>query len=177
MFVEEVWSQSSKWYQTWDDQLLYSRENGFRWAIILYRKSMGSVLVVWILQWDMGSYGMNMHYMVISHNRVPQQTNFISPFFFYLLGNEGYGMRSKVEEKCSKLISIHPGRELHPGIDSLNVSVATGKRCRVCVGGRLWRWWECGQSLLMFCRHARIMWMHCWLWNWWTVHKKSVVKW
>ena len=48
MFVEEVWSQSSKWYQTWDDQLLYSRENGVRWAVILYRKSMGSVLVVWI---------------------------------------------------------------------------------------------------------------------------------
>ena len=41
MFVEEVWSQSSKWYQTWDDQLLYSRENGVRWAVILYRKSMG----------------------------------------------------------------------------------------------------------------------------------------
>ena len=49
MFVEEVWSQSTKWYQTWDDQLLYSRENGVRWAIILYRKSMGSILVVWIL--------------------------------------------------------------------------------------------------------------------------------
>ena len=50
MFVEELWSQSSKWYQTWDNQLLYSRENGVRWAVILYRKSMGSVLVVWILQ-------------------------------------------------------------------------------------------------------------------------------
>ena len=48
MFDEEVWSQSSKWYQTWDDQLLYSRENGVRRAVILYRKSMGSVLVVWI---------------------------------------------------------------------------------------------------------------------------------
>ena len=35
-----------KWYQIWDDQLLYSRENGVRWDIILYRKSMGSVLVV-----------------------------------------------------------------------------------------------------------------------------------
>ena len=43
MFVEEVWSQSSKWYQTWDDQLLYSRENGIKWAVILYRKSMGSI--------------------------------------------------------------------------------------------------------------------------------------
>ena len=48
MFVEDVWSQSSKWYQTWDDKLLYSRENGVRWAVILYSKSMGSVLVVWI---------------------------------------------------------------------------------------------------------------------------------
>ena len=48
MFVEEVWSQSSKWYQTGDNQLLYSRENGVRWDVILYRKSMGSVLVVWI---------------------------------------------------------------------------------------------------------------------------------
>ena len=45
IFVEEVWSQSSKWYQTWDDQLLY----GVRWEVILYRKSMGSLLVAWYL--------------------------------------------------------------------------------------------------------------------------------
>ena len=38
MFVEDVWSQSSKWYQTWDDQLLYSRENGVRWAVIFVHK-------------------------------------------------------------------------------------------------------------------------------------------
>ena len=48
MFVEELWFQSSKWDKTWDDQLLYSRENGVRWAVILYSKSMGSLLVVWI---------------------------------------------------------------------------------------------------------------------------------
>ena len=30
MFVEEVWSQSSKWYQTWDDQLLYRVQKRWR---------------------------------------------------------------------------------------------------------------------------------------------------
>ena len=48
-FVEEVWSPSSKWYQSWEDQLLYSWENGIWWEVILHRKSTGSLLVVQIL--------------------------------------------------------------------------------------------------------------------------------
>lgn len=43
-----------------------------------------------------------------------------------VVGNEGIGMRPQVEAKCSKFVTIQPGRELHPGMDSLNVSVATG---------------------------------------------------
>ena len=46
-FVEEVWYQFLKWYQTWDDQLFNSWENGVRWDVILYRKSMRSKSVVW----------------------------------------------------------------------------------------------------------------------------------
>ena len=46
MFVEEVWSQFSKWYQSWDDQLRYSWENGVRKAFILYRKSMGRAIYI-----------------------------------------------------------------------------------------------------------------------------------
>ena len=66
MFVEELWSQSSKWYQTWDNQLLYSRENGVRWAVILYRKSMGSVLVVWIQKEDMAIASMIFDFALVA---------------------------------------------------------------------------------------------------------------
>ena len=70
MFVEELWSQSSKWYQTWDNQLLYSRENGVRWAVILYKKSMGGVLVVWIQKLE----------TLDSEGTLPPQTPFFSLF-------------------------------------------------------------------------------------------------
>ena len=36
--VEEVWFQSSKWTKTWDNQLLYSWENGFWCEVISYSK-------------------------------------------------------------------------------------------------------------------------------------------
>ncbi|XP_072014310.1 uncharacterized protein [Amphiura filiformis] len=53
-----------------------------------------------------------------------------------VVGNEGYGLRSKVRTVCSKFLTIEPGRELHPGIDSLNVSVATGILLHSLLGTR-----------------------------------------
>lgn len=43
-----------------------------------------------------------------------------------LLGGEGTGLSRKLLSLCETLLSIPSGRELYPGIDSLNVSVATG---------------------------------------------------
>ncbi|XP_078680414.1 rRNA methyltransferase 1, mitochondrial-like isoform X2 [Branchiostoma floridae x Branchiostoma belcheri] len=43
-----------------------------------------------------------------------------------VLGNEGHGLSTELENLCTTKVTIQPGRELHPGIDSLNVSVATG---------------------------------------------------
>ncbi|XP_063002615.1 rRNA methyltransferase 1, mitochondrial [Elgaria multicarinata webbii] len=43
-----------------------------------------------------------------------------------LLGNEGYGLSLETRRLCQKMLTISPGRELQPGIESLNVSVAAG---------------------------------------------------
>lgn len=43
-----------------------------------------------------------------------------------LLGGEGTGLSQGLLSLCETLLSIPAGRELYPGIDSLNVSVATG---------------------------------------------------
>ncbi|XP_015264974.1 PREDICTED: rRNA methyltransferase 1, mitochondrial [Gekko japonicus] len=43
-----------------------------------------------------------------------------------LLGNEGYGLSPETRRLCRRMLSIFPGRELQPGIESLNVSVAAG---------------------------------------------------
>ncbi|XP_067393816.1 rRNA methyltransferase 1, mitochondrial [Emydura macquarii macquarii] len=43
-----------------------------------------------------------------------------------ILGNEGYGLSSKTRSLCHRMLIIPPGRMLQPGIESLNVSVATG---------------------------------------------------
>lgn len=43
-----------------------------------------------------------------------------------LLGGEGTGLSRGLLSLCETLLSIPAGRELYPGIDSLNVSVATG---------------------------------------------------
>lgn len=43
-----------------------------------------------------------------------------------LLGGEGTGLSRGLLSLCDSLLSIPAGRELYPGIDSLNVSVATG---------------------------------------------------
>ena len=47
-------------------------------------------------------------------------------------GSEGFGLSDDIRDLCSEFISIPAGRQLHPGIDSLNVSVATGRLIRQC---------------------------------------------
>lgn len=43
-----------------------------------------------------------------------------------LIGNEGYGLSEDLLALCDVLLTIEPRRELHRGIESLNLSVATG---------------------------------------------------
>uniref|UniRef100_A0A9L0SPT2 Mitochondrial rRNA methyltransferase 1 n=1 Tax=Equus caballus TaxID=9796 RepID=A0A9L0SPT2_HORSE len=43
-----------------------------------------------------------------------------------VLGNEGSGLSQEVQASCQVLLTILPGRQLPPGLESLNVSVATG---------------------------------------------------
>ncbi|XP_054617897.1 rRNA methyltransferase 1, mitochondrial [Dunckerocampus dactyliophorus] len=43
-----------------------------------------------------------------------------------LIGGEGEGLSQKMLSLCQMLVSIPAGRELLPGVESLNVSVATG---------------------------------------------------
>ena len=78
-FVEEVWSQFSKWYQTWDDHVLYSLENGVRWDVILNRKSMGSVIVVWFLMHS--NRGSASNYWFDDNKRFEPVTNTVTKAF------------------------------------------------------------------------------------------------
>lgn len=43
-----------------------------------------------------------------------------------VLGNEGSGLSPEVQASCQLLLTIPPGRQLPPGLESLNVSVAAG---------------------------------------------------
>ncbi|XP_026879556.2 rRNA methyltransferase 1, mitochondrial [Electrophorus electricus] len=43
-----------------------------------------------------------------------------------LMGGEGYGLSRDLRELCDVWLTIPPRRDLHPAVDSLNVSVATG---------------------------------------------------
>ncbi|XP_037665805.1 rRNA methyltransferase 1, mitochondrial isoform X2 [Choloepus didactylus] len=43
-----------------------------------------------------------------------------------VLGNEGSGLSQEVQASCQLLFTILPGRQLPPGLESLNVSVAAG---------------------------------------------------
>uniref|UniRef100_A0A452SCN0 rRNA methyltransferase 1, mitochondrial n=1 Tax=Ursus americanus TaxID=9643 RepID=A0A452SCN0_URSAM len=44
-----------------------------------------------------------------------------------VLGNEGSGLSLAVQASCQLLLTILPGRQLPPGLESLNVSVAAGE--------------------------------------------------
>lgn len=41
-------------------------------------------------------------------------------------GGEGFGLSAELRELCSAFLTVPSRRELHPAVDSLNVSVATG---------------------------------------------------
>ncbi|NWV40460.1 MRM1 methyltransferase, partial [Grantiella picta] len=43
-----------------------------------------------------------------------------------VIGSEGEGISLETQLQCHRMLAIPPGRALHPGIESLNVSVATG---------------------------------------------------
>lgn len=43
-----------------------------------------------------------------------------------LLGGEGSGLSTALRALCDALLTIPPRRDLNPGVESLNVSVATG---------------------------------------------------
>ncbi|NWT81300.1 MRM1 methyltransferase, partial [Lanius ludovicianus] len=43
-----------------------------------------------------------------------------------VIGSEGEGLSRETQLQCQRMLAIPPGRALHPGIDSLNVSVAAG---------------------------------------------------
>ncbi|CAB1352778.1 unnamed protein product [Coregonus sp. 'balchen'] len=43
-----------------------------------------------------------------------------------LMGGEGEGLSRELRLQCEALLTIPPRRDLHPGVESLNVSVATG---------------------------------------------------
>ncbi|NWV09397.1 MRM1 methyltransferase, partial [Ptilonorhynchus violaceus] len=43
-----------------------------------------------------------------------------------VIGSEGEGLSLETQLLCHRMLTIPPGRALHPGIESLNVSVATG---------------------------------------------------
>ncbi|XP_067121107.1 rRNA methyltransferase 1, mitochondrial-like isoform X2 [Centruroides vittatus] len=44
----------------------------------------------------------------------------------FILGNEGVGMSKCVYDLCDNVVTIFPAAHLHPGVDSLNVSVVSG---------------------------------------------------
>ncbi|XP_013007780.2 rRNA methyltransferase 1, mitochondrial isoform X1 [Cavia porcellus] len=44
-----------------------------------------------------------------------------------VLGNEGSGLSQEVQAACRLLLSVLPGRQLPPGLESLNVSVAAAR--------------------------------------------------
>uniref|UniRef100_A0A8D2NAR5 tRNA/rRNA methyltransferase SpoU type domain-containing protein n=1 Tax=Zonotrichia albicollis TaxID=44394 RepID=A0A8D2NAR5_ZONAL len=44
-----------------------------------------------------------------------------------VIGSEGEGISLQTQLQCQQMLAIPPGRALHPGIDSLNVSVAAGE--------------------------------------------------
>lgn len=68
----------------------------------------------------------------------------LSPFV--LSGGEGDGLSPGLRQLCDILLTIPPHRHLHPGVESLNVSVATG----MCSLGKY-----CSE-LLVFTEHLPI---------------------
>ncbi|XP_074869921.1 rRNA methyltransferase 1, mitochondrial [Carettochelys insculpta] len=69
----------------------------------------------------------------VSKSEVKEKVPVISCLEFHwtkptilVVGNEGSGLSSETRNLCHRMLIIPPGRILEPGIESLNVSVATG---------------------------------------------------
>lgn len=62
-----------------------------------------------------------------SHTPVTQCSDFLmTKPTLLLMGGEGEGLSPELLRQCETLLTIPTRRDLHPGIESLNVSVATG---------------------------------------------------
>ncbi|XP_030648845.1 rRNA methyltransferase 1, mitochondrial [Chanos chanos] len=57
-----------------------------------------------------------------------------------LMGGEGVGLSPELRQTCDVLLTIPPRRDLHPAVESLNVSVATGILLHSLLSSR-----RCGQ--------------------------------
>lgn len=42
-------------------------------------------------------------------------------------GGEGFGLSTELRELCEVFLTVPSRRQLHPAVDSLNISVATGE--------------------------------------------------
>uniref|UniRef100_A0A8C5SB59 rRNA methyltransferase 1, mitochondrial n=1 Tax=Laticauda laticaudata TaxID=8630 RepID=A0A8C5SB59_LATLA len=78
----------------------------------------------------------------VGHGKIPEDIPVASCSDFrwteptvLLLGNEGYGLCPETQMLCHRMLTITPGRDLEFGVESLNVSVAAGKR--VCLLSRV----------------------------------------
>lgn len=81
--------------------------------------------VVVVTQWELGSYLTDNLYWWMGRRSValswPEQC-------LCFAGSEGDGLSLETQLLCHQMLVIPSGRALHPGIESLNVSVATGKK-------------------------------------------------
>lgn len=59
-------------------------------------------------------------------NNIPCSDFKMSKPTLLLMGGEGGGLSPELRQLCDVLITIPPRRHIHPGVESLNVSVATG---------------------------------------------------
>lgn len=59
-----------------------------------------------------------------------------------LSGGEGFGLSPQLRALCDVLLTIPPRRDLHPGVESLNVSVATG------TDAKIWQKFICDEYLI-----------------------------
>lgn len=66
-------------------------------------------------------------YIIILANTVNVVCFCFYTCLYVLLGGEGDGLSSELRQLCDVLLTIPPRGDLQPGVESLNVSVATGK--------------------------------------------------
>ncbi|XP_077021171.1 rRNA methyltransferase 1, mitochondrial [Tamandua tetradactyla] len=126
------------------DKVITSRRNSCRLTPVVSKASAGSMEVMdvfstddlagflqakarqgWLVAGTVGCPGPE----VLQSSRVPI-TSCLEFLWdrptLLVLGNEGCGLSQEVQASCQLLLTILPGRQLPPGLESLNVSVAAG---------------------------------------------------